>query len=552
MVWRIAFRADASLDIGTGHVMRCLTLADALRKEGAVCRFLCSPLEGNLIDYVRQRGYAVDELPLPVDPENQCEEKDLPVHQAWLGKGWQLDAQQVQQALEGQKQDWLVVDHYALDVRWETATAAVREHLLVIDDLADRLHVCDGLLDQNLGSLEAAYAEKVPEACQLFVGAQYAMLRPEFANLRRASLERRASGGLSRLLISMGGVDKGNVTAQVLYALQAVQGLQDDLSIDVVMGQHAPWLEDVKRISQSMPWETRVHVNTSDMAQHMVNSDLAIGAAGSTSWERCVLALPTVMAVLADNQRNAAHSLQQTGAVLAVEMGANFEESVRSCVELLARDSTLRKNMSKKSAEVTSGDGVEILVKWMRGLNMSELGVLREISDDELELMLAWRNAPTVRNNMYTRQVIRLEDHLKWWAGIKKRPDQKYFMYEFKGVPTGIVAFNDLDAGNENSAWAFYASPDAPKGTGSRMEFLALEHAFDCLNLSRLYCEVLDFNTSVVALHKKFGFVEEGIKRKHHKMDDGFHDVVCLGILATEWKTKKEAMRERLMEKTGD
>lgn len=178
---------------------------------------------------------------------------------------------------------------------------------------------------------------------------------------------------------------------------------------------------------------------------------------------------------------------------------------------------------------------------------MSELGLLREIRDEELELMLSWRNAPTVRNNMYTRQVISLENHRKWWAGIQGRLDQRYFMYEWQGEPVGIVAFNDVDAVNQNSAWAFYASPDAPRGTGSRMEFLALEYAFGSLCLNRLYCEVLDFNQAVVALHKKYGFTEEGVKRRHHKMDDGYHDVVCLGMLVDEWIAKRDSMKSKLL-----
>lgn len=180
---------------------------------------------------------------------------------------------------------------------------------------------------------------------------------------------------------------------------------------------------------------------------------------------------------------------------------------------------------------------------------MNELGLLRSIRDDELELMLSWRNAPSVRSKMYTRQVISLEAHKAWWAGIQARKDQKYFMYEFSGVPTGIVAFNDIDLVNGNSAWAFYASPEAVKGTGSRMEFLALECAFGELGLRRLCCEVLGFNTPVVALHKKFGFTEEGVKREHHKMDDGFHDVICLGILAEEWVKARDAMKLNLLEK---
>lgn len=367
MSLKVAFRADASLEIGTGHVMRCLTLADALRQQGATCRFLCSPLEGNLIDAIRQRGYAVDMLALPQNGHVSEADSDLPAHHVWLGKSWQLDAQQVTEVLKEQKQDWLVVDHYALDARWEMATASVRERLLVIDDLADRQHVCDGLLDQNLGSVPRAYEDKVPASCQLFVGPQFALLRPEFAACRSASLARRASGTLRSILVTMGGVDKDNATVQVLEALKAARGMPDSLQIDVVMGQHAPWLQEVRAAAAATPWKTAVHVNTPRMADLMVKSDLAIGAAGSTSWERCVLGLPTVMVVLAANQHKAAKSLEQVGAVVSVELGENFVQAVKDRVERLAVDQELLRAMSTKAAQVTSGKGIEILATWMRG-----------------------------------------------------------------------------------------------------------------------------------------------------------------------------------------
>lgn len=177
----------------------------------------------------------------------------------------------------------------------------------------------------------------------------------------------------------------------------------------------------------------------------------------------------------------------------------------------------------------------------------SKLGRLRAIASDELELMLAWRNAPGVRANMYTRHEISLQEHLAWWARIQQRTDQRYFMYEYKSQPLGIVAFNDIDTNNSNSEWAFYASPEATKGTGSRMEFCALEHAFHELQLHKLCCEVLAFNSPVIKLHQKFGFKVEGILREQHRLDDGFADIYCLGMIAAEWQVGRDAMLEKLL-----
>lgn len=177
---------------------------------------------------------------------------------------------------------------------------------------------------------------------------------------------------------------------------------------------------------------------------------------------------------------------------------------------------------------------------------MQLFGKLRSIKDEELELMLSWRNAPSVRANMYTRHEISLAEHLAWWSRAQLRKDQRYFMFEANGAPSGIVGFMDIDALNDSASWAFYASPKAPKGTGSKMEFLALEYAFHELGIHKLHCEVLAFNAPVIKLHQKFGFKVEGILREHHKLDEEFVDIYKLGLLSYEWEEQRTAMHDKL------
>ena len=178
---------------------------------------------------------------------------------------------------------------------------------------------------------------------------------------------------------------------------------------------------------------------------------------------------------------------------------------------------------------------------------MQQLGKLRDIEHQELELMLGWRNAPNVRANMYTRHEIHMDEHLAWWAKIQQRDDQRYFMYQAGEIPLGIIGFTGIDRISENSSWAFYASPDAPKGTGSKMELLALDCAFNELGLHKLHCEVLAFNTPVIKLHQKFGFSVEGILREHHKINEDFIDIYRLGLLASEWADKRADMLDKLV-----
>lgn len=178
--------------------------------------------------------------------------------------------------------------------------------------------------------------------------------------------------------------------------------------------------------------------------------------------------------------------------------------------------------------------------------NMQSLGMLRNIHDSELALMLSWRNAPSVRENMYTRHEISMEEHTSWWEKNSLRKDQQYYMYEYSGRPQGIVAFTGIDHGNKNSSWAFYAAPDAQRGTGLRMEFLALEHAFSDLALHKLSCEVLAFNTSVIKLHQRFGFKVEGIFREQHLIDATAVDVYRLAILESEWQQQRDLMADKI------
>lgn len=370
---KVAFRTDASLQMGSGHVMRCLTLADALQAQGADCHFISREHPGHLLEVIRQRGYKVNSLAAPVQYAQEAiknivkeapSPQQEPAHAAWLGSTWQTDAQETAAILASLQPDWLVVDHYALDRRWEEALAPHYLQLLVIDDLADRPHCCDLLLDQNLGSQPEHYAPWVPAQCQVLTGPHYALLRPEFAALRPYSLQRRqAQPALRQLLITMGGVDQPNATGQVLQALKTC-ALPQESRITVVMGLTAPWLQNVRELAAQVPWPTEVVINVGDMARRMADSDLAIGAAGSTSWERCCLGLPTLLVVLAENQQpgaqalEAAHAAHVIGAVS--DIGKQLPQALR---ELF--DSKHPTRMSLAASAITNGQGVEKILKAM-------------------------------------------------------------------------------------------------------------------------------------------------------------------------------------------
>lgn len=356
---KIVFRADSSIDIGSGHIMRCLTLATYLAEKGHQCHFICRNHQGNIIDVIVQKGFSVHIL--SEVQELIAENKKL-FHSHWLGVSQQKDAEESISLLQSNniEPDWLVVDHYALDEEWQILLNQKypATKILVIDDLGDRNHRCDLLLDQNLdASSEKYFSRVIPTRTQVLTGVEYALLRPEFAKWREKSLERRANPKFNEILLNLGGIDKDNITGQILNELNKAD-LPEGLHITVVMGKTAPHIELVQKIAKQSRLKIDVVVNASNMAELMTNADLAIGAAGSTSWERCCLGLPTLLLVLAENQKKVAEILDNNNMakIVYVTNIAKVLEKMTAC--------NLRE-MSEKARLLIDGLGILRVVNKM-------------------------------------------------------------------------------------------------------------------------------------------------------------------------------------------
>jgi len=358
----VVFRVDASTLIGTGHVMRCLTLADALKAGGAQCRFVSREHSGHLLELIRQRGFEVHGLPSRHQPDGAAVMigHGREQYSCWLGESTVVDAEQTRMKIAGCVVDWLVVDHYGIDEQWESMLRSCCGRLMVIDDLADRQHNCDLLLDQNLGRETVDYAGLVPAACRVLAGPRYALLRPEFAALREYSLKRRVHPQLRHILVTMGGVDKDNVTSQVIDLIDKIL-CSCEIRISVVMGPHAPWLKAVQEKAKSATHEIQVFSNVTDMAQLMADCDLAVGAAGSTAWERCCLGIPSIIFVLANNQREAAFNLKKIGAAHVLNIDQSLEQNLNWFLcNSIKVPGTLRE-MAMRGSRVVDGMGGKLV-----------------------------------------------------------------------------------------------------------------------------------------------------------------------------------------------
>ena len=335
------FRVDASLKMGTGHVMRCLTLAQVLNENGANVEFICRKHEGSLIGKILSSGFVVHEL--KVFEEAKVDNKL--VHSHWLGATQQEDADECIDVLSSEGVDWLIVDHYALDEDWHCSLKPCYRKLMVIDDLADKIFDCDVLLNQNLGAQIEDYKKKIPDNCELLLGCNYALLRSEFSDLRGRALEKRKNTiAINNILITMGGNDNENITYDIL------QQLNGKYNITVVLGG-SPVHKDMI-INYAKGKNIKVIIDADNIAELMFETDLAIGAGGSTSWERCCLGLPTLLYITAENQRMVAENLEKKGAVVIVK---NLKDDLKMIINTIA----YWKSISNKSQAICDGLGVK-------------------------------------------------------------------------------------------------------------------------------------------------------------------------------------------------
>ncbi|MEW7009866.1 UDP-2,4-diacetamido-2,4,6-trideoxy-beta-L-altropyranose hydrolase [Lentilitoribacter sp. EG35] len=413
------FRADASQTMGSGHIMRCLTLANALKEVNYKCEFACRQIPKELIKLIEDSSHNITILP-EVNSDSSNEIANL-VHSHWLECTQSLDAEHCI-ALSPKPRKWsmVIVDHYALDRQWERKIAPYCKRILAIDDLADRHHHCDFLLDQNLGRDPNDYLNIVPLNCIKMVGPSYALLRPEFAEIRHTSLARHRSADLNNIIISIGGTDENNITFQILKQLLISPSL-GNASITIIMGSQTSLIETIIAEAELSNREITVLTNVSNMAELIAASDLAIGAAGGTAWERCCLGVPSLIIVTAKNQIEGANALNQSGAAIIIEKSATKLPSI----ETFLKQDNLSEKLSKMSAAaslITDGHGAARVVHKIT-VNKESNIILRKANAKDKDLLYTWVNDCQVRKNALNTATIPYYNHEQWFSEKLKDTD---------------------------------------------------------------------------------------------------------------------------------
>jgi UDP-2,4-diacetamido-2,4,6-trideoxy-beta-L-altropyranose hydrolase len=445
---KLLVRADASNQKGSGHVMRCLALADGLRPHVTDVHFVCRRLQGDLHRLIEQRGFRCSMLPAEEADQSDDAEPESAVDPSL---DQLLDAKQTASLTD--TVDWLIVDHYEIDQQWERTMRSVCRRLLVIDDLANRAHDCDILLDQTFGRGEDRYQPLVTKECTVLTGTDYALLRPEFAAQRSAALARRNQcDGVQSVLIAMGGSDPGNKTLEALRTL-AGSDQSGRLAVTVVTGaQYADSDSPLTAIAGSFE-RLDVKHNVSNMAELMAASDLAIGAAGSSAWERCCLGLPALVYIAADNQREVARSLEAAGAIRSWRSASELQEQL----EEILNDASLYRSAVTAASGICDGLGVERVVSIMRSCQK-----IRKARRSDSKQFFTWRNDPLVIASSFTKGEIKMQDHRRWYDQKLNSDDCELYVIEYATEPAGQVRF-DIDG---SEATINYSLGEAFRGRG--------------------------------------------------------------------------------------
>ena len=498
---RYTFRVDASTEMGIGHLMRCLTLAERLARRGGEIHFICRDLPDVYRGQIVANGYHFHPLPPAIHP---VDNSTGPAHAAWLGASWQEDAEQSAAAIHafgGTRV--LVIDHYAIDSRWQAVLRPQAALICVIDDLADRPHDCDVLFDQNYFADPAGrYRGLLPASCQTLFGPSHALLRPEFVAARHPLRQR--NGQIRRLLVFYGGADPDNFTGRTLDALAPHLGPQ--LELDIAVGAINPHIDRLRACCSGLP-HVRLHVQSNRMAELMAAADLAFGACGTASWERCALGLPAIVVIFALNQEAPTHALVEAGAVVSLGTAADVSAADLAAAFLrLADDPELCCSLSAHALALmhSTESPLEDVLTAAQPFGFEDLQ-LRPATLGDAAKLLAWRNQPEVRQFSRNKGSIDFAAHVRWLAGVIDDPRRHLLIGWREDKPVGVLRLDENGATGEVS---IYLCPGAHgKGNGSAL-LRALEAWTRARRpaVTRLLAEVLDDNDTSHRLFLKNGY----------------------------------------------
>lgn len=490
---QIIVRADASPRIGIGHVRRCLTLARALREFGADVRFAVHDWGAGLAQLLGEFADGALRLPSPCPDQNADPA-------SWLPYGQVYDVQELLTALDGDRPDWIIVDHYALDAEWhDLVRRELGCRILAIDDLADHPLHADLVVDPNWDrDHRAKYRDAIGEA-ELLGGPRYALIDPRYA----IGEPRDRSGDVASIGIFMGGTDPAHATIPVLETLRAT-GFDGDIGI--VTSSLNPDIVLI-RAAASSDGQAVVDVDLPDLTSFFRRHDLFILAAGGTTWERMASAVPAIAIITAENQRDIATQLAEEGLQWVIEAGD--WTALETMLPAILTDAAGRLEQAQRGVELVDAKGADRVAAALLTLGDAPVTTRRAMIDDAA-MILAWRNDPYVRSVSRDKRVIEWKAHLAWFERIIASPDHLLLIAEKNGLPVGVVRFDRLS--DHRHEISLYLNPVvAGRRLGLAMisvaqQALSREQARDLVILA----ETLPGNAVSQRLFRSAGYTQSG------------------------------------------
>ena len=502
------FRVDSSSQIGSGHVMRSLALAKQLKKKRNNCKFICRDHKKSLIKKIKKEGFEVVTLPFIYKKKLIKQTKNSRINYVnWIGASWLEDAKQTINVLKSEKVDWLVIDHYGIDHRWEKKLRPYVEKIMVIDDLANRNHYCNLLLDQNLiANFKNRYQNVLPKNCIKLLGPEFALLQNDYKNLHLSAPLR--SGPVKKILVYFGSSDDKKLTEKTLIAF--LQLNRKDIILDIVLSSRSSQIKNVKKLSKES-MNINIHHELKSLANLILKADLAVGACGSTTWERCCLRLPSIVITIADNQKPIAKQLHKQGIVRWL---GHFDTITNNSIykELKISINQNLEAWSNKCSLVTNGCGTKKVASILH-LNKKVSLFTRQVNIEDGELLFNFVNDPLVRRNSFNSKFISKKKHLQWfYSCLKKIKICKILIVETNDkLPIGQVRIN-----KKNNSWHItysLANYARRKKIGFRLLKLALKK-FNQIGIYNFLAKVKINNKPSCAIFEKLGFFKKKSNKK--------------------------------------
>lgn len=398
--------------------------------------------------------------------------------------------------------DVLIVDHYRRDAEFERACRPWARKIVVIDDLADRKHDADILVDSSTGDV-SFYEGLVPPHCKVLVGPRYAMINPDFVHAREAALQRRGGNNVARILVTMGQMDPDNATGLALDAIEA-SGFPGD--VVVVLGQAAPHLSEIRHRATG---RIRLQVNVSNMPALITNCDLAVGAGGVTAWERACLGLPSILIEIADNQKGLIATLAQSGAAVFVGRLNEIDKgALAATIADLLDAAGRRKEMSAAGARLVDGRCAQRILLSLAGQGESKAGAvsLRPAEASDEGWLLDLQRKPETRQHFVNRSVPTAEEHASWMAAVLRNPNVLLSIIEVGGFAAGYIRLDRRESADAIPLYAVSIAVD-PELHGKGAGLAGLRLARGAFPGADFEARVLPENAASMRLFERAGYV---------------------------------------------